>query len=90
MSRSCKKTPIYGMCADSDKPGKKQSHRAERSTFRRMLKNCADYDNLVLPDQGELSNVYNWPKDGKRYWSREEAEMSGEWYFNLWKKLMRK
>ncbi len=70
MSRSFRHTPVIGnACASSDKPGKQIANRTLRThvrmTLRKCLRNCADFDNLLVPLLREVSNVWSFPKDGK-------------------------
>lgn len=65
MSRSYRHTPIIGNCSHSDKPGKLQANRAYRRRIRAALHVTTDFDALVLPAIREVSNVWDFPKDGK-------------------------
>lgn len=70
MSRSFRHTPVIGnACAASDKPGKQIANRALRMHVRISLRNCLrsddGFDNLVVPLLREVSNVWDFPKDGK-------------------------
>lgn len=65
MSRSYRHTPVIGNGADSDKPGKVKANRALRNHVRRTLHTCLDFEGLVLPHLREVSNVWDFPKDGK-------------------------
>ena len=65
MSRSHRHTPIIGNCSHSDKPGKVLAHRALRAATRQALSACRDYDDLIAPVTREVSNVWDFPKDGK-------------------------
>lgn len=67
MSNSVRKNPVFGFCADSDKPGKRLANRAYRSICRQVLATCDDYDDLVMPHLREVSNVWDFPKDGKTH-----------------------
>jgi hypothetical protein len=69
MSRSYRKTPVISnACADSDKYWKQKRNRAFRQLIKEKLK---DYeyleDSQVLPAFREVSNVWNWDKDGKQW-----------------------
>jgi hypothetical protein len=92
MSRSYKKTPIFGNAhGESEKESKKRWHKA----FRRKVKQTiheANYDpelldNVVFPDENEILNVISMEKDGKHYWNPKRASNKIVDYF---KKLMRK
>jgi len=65
MSRSYRHTPVIGNCSHSDKPGKVNANRTLRTHVRQALRNCDDFDGLVLPLLREVSNVWSFPKDGK-------------------------
>lgn len=65
MSRSYRHSPFMGFCADSDKPGKVIAHRKLRAATRQVIVNCRDFDDLILPLLREVSNVWDFPKDGK-------------------------
>lgn len=60
MSRSYRKTKIFGIASwGSDKFGKRKANRALRRHVHQ-----GEY-HLILRD---VSNPWNWSKDGKRYW----------------------
>ena len=64
MSRSYKRTPIFGnACCDSEKEDKQLWHRAFRRKTKLALKS-----GLYLPDFREVSNPWDFGKDGKHYW----------------------
>jgi hypothetical protein len=88
MSRSFKKHPIIGnSCAESEKKDKVRAHKK----FRRKSKvkvNKIDTNTLlhgdfwddepevVLPEKlEEVSNVYNFAKDGKQYFPKDKKEL---------------
>jgi hypothetical protein len=64
MSRSKIKTPILGIAAVSDKKGKRQANRAFRHNVRMEVLKGKEIVSLLR----EVSNVWDFPKDGKRYW----------------------
>ncbi len=69
MSRSFRKTPIFGhTTAESEKEDKRMANRATRRAVKIALKIGKD----VLPDLREKGNVYNFAKDGKSYWISTE------------------
>ena len=75
MSRSKIKTPISGITtAPSDKEGKRQVNRAFRRNVRMQVLKEKEIVSLLR----EVSNVWSFPKDGKKYWK------------NLPKKYLRK
>lgn len=77
MSRSFRKTPIIGCTtSDSDKIGKIQANRKLRVATRHFLVKGRE----PLPILREISSVWDFPKDGKRF--------VADWY--EWKEMMRK
>lgn len=72
MSRSRKRNPITGICkADSEKKDKQIANKKFRRIGKEIIKNKSD---STLPKMREVSNVYDFAKDGKRYWSKEIIE----------------
>jgi len=66
MSRSRKKHPITGIStADSDAPGKRLAHKARRAAERSLGRPV---------DLREVSDVWCWPKDGKKYVRNDQKE----------------
>ena len=65
MSRSYRHTPVIGNCSHSDKPGKVNANRTLRTHVRQALRTCGDFEGLILPHLREVSNVWDFPKDGK-------------------------
>jgi len=63
MSRSFKKTPISGNLDRSDKNGKRLANRA----LRKRVKDGIRSGKEVLADIKEVSDPFDWPKDGKGY-----------------------
>jgi len=64
MSRSRKKNPVKGITsADSEKEDKRNANRK----FRRKIKQEVNKGKEQLPEIRELSNVWEFDKDGKRY-----------------------
>ena len=63
MSNSKKKLPIHGNASNSDKIGKQKANRA----FRRKIKVEIQKDEELFSELREISNVWSFPKDGKRY-----------------------
>lgn len=64
MSRSRKKNPVKGITsADSEKEDKRNANRK----FRRKIKQEVHKGEEQLPELRELSNVWMFDKDGKRY-----------------------
>ena len=65
MARSYRHSPFMGNCSHSDKAGKVVAHRRLRARQRQALVACRDFDALVLPVMREVSDVWDFPKDGK-------------------------
>ena len=64
MSRSRKKNPVKGITsAESEKEDKRNANRK----FRRKIKQEVQKGEEQLPELRELSNVWAFDKDGKRY-----------------------
>ncbi|WP_396167744.1 hypothetical protein [Flavobacterium sp.] len=75
MSRSYKKTKIVGY---TTKVSEKQDKTIANKKLRRLVKVRIAKKNEILPLLREVSNVWNFDKDGKRY------------YYNINKEGMRK
>ena len=71
MSRSYKHTTISGMTtAQSEKKDKQLANRR----FRRISKHRVRIDEEPLIDLNEISDPWDFQKDGKRYFDPEEAK----------------
>lgn len=67
MSRSKKKTKIQGITtAKSEKENKQEANRK----LRRIVKQIVKTQKTDLPQKREVSNVWCFDKDGKRYNSK--------------------
>lgn len=81
MSRSRRKTPIRGWTMS---PSEKEYKRHHNRRFRRITRErlqCEDYDSAPV-DPNEISNVWNWSKDGKYWWGNEYIDsMSRPWKY---------
>ena len=65
MSRSYRKTKIFGVSGDSEKHDKRIANRK----FRKLSKNKIAAGKEDLPTHlKDVSNVWNFSKDGKLYW----------------------
>lgn len=65
MSRSSKHKPILGITtSESEKKDKRFANRK----LRRKVKVELEKDKPILSLQRELSNVWSFGKDGKKYW----------------------
>jgi hypothetical protein len=72
MSRSLRHNPITGIAvADSEKYDKRKANRILRARVRVAL---ARKDDPVLPVLREVSDVWAFAKDGKKYWSDAPAK----------------
>lgn len=60
MSRSYRKTKVFGIAGGSDKMGKRFANRA----LRKRVKQGA-WDLRIR----EVSDPWDWSKDGKHYWA---------------------
>jgi len=73
MSRSKKKTKIRGITtAKSEKENKQNANRK----FRRIVKQKIITEKTELPKVREVSNVWSFDKDGKRYNSKMTEKIS--------------
>ena len=71
MSRSKRKTPIFGMTtAESEKQDKRKANRLLRRLSRAMLGQGEE----LLPVIREVSSVWAFDKDGKRYRRGAQSE----------------
>lgn len=92
MSRSYKHTPIAGISlADSEAKDKALASRRWRRAVRQALR-CGNED---LPAQREISDVWGFDKDGKRWFGEGSSVFRGRMFRGLdiaaWRKgLMRK
>lgn len=69
MSRSRKKTPIFGHCSESDKPFKILEHRRERRRVKAQLSCEREPDHPKM-----FGNPWASCKDGKVYWAGAEPK----------------
>lgn len=60
MSRSKRKSPYMGLCADSEKWDKRKNNRRLRKKCKEALKNDKE-----LPNMKEISDIWTMNKDGK-------------------------
>lgn len=70
MSRSRRKTPIWGITtASSEKDDKQIWHRRYRARVRSAIETCVDYEDLdwLIPTVKESSNPWDMNKDGKHW-----------------------
>lgn len=70
MSRSRRHTPVFGLtCATSEKHDKRIANRRWRSRVRQAV-----HEGVEPPAQREISDVWDFEKDGKRYRRDASAE----------------
>lgn len=69
MSRSFRKTPIFGnTLAASEKKDKKIAHHAERAAVRKTMANATAEDDVVLSEKRQAySDVWGFAKDGRKF-----------------------
>lgn len=70
MSRSRRKTPIFGNASgpDSEKESKHYANRKQRSRSNQMIKESKDYEELNFPIEKEIFDMeWDGRKDGKYY-----------------------
>ena len=71
MSRSKRKTPITGLTtADSEKEDKNLANRR----FRRASKNRIKSNKEPFINLNEVSDIWNFAKDTKRYYDKEDQK----------------
>lgn len=76
MSRSRKKNPFVGFTtADSEKKDKTKSNKKLRRIQKEKLnKSFIDFDGNVFPDIKEVSNIYDFAKDGKKFYDNNKIK----------------
>jgi hypothetical protein len=90
MARSYRKHAGSGWTtARSEKDDKVIYHRKARRIARNLIRSTEDFDALVFPVAREISNVYNWAKDGKFYYLKPNPDAS-ERKHEIYRKLIRK
>jgi hypothetical protein len=91
MSRSYKKTPIFGNAEGSEKPDKRRWHKAYRRKSKQLINQSIEqldsFESTIFPTEREISDVWLMKKDGKNYWNPKNIPYHLIQYF---KKLMRK
>ena len=69
MSRSYRKTPIIGNCADSDKKDKREYNKSLRELTKIAFRK-GQLDNIPLYKlDGNHNDIWDWAKDGKHYFN---------------------
>lgn len=69
MARSYKKTPIFGNTTGSDTKARRGNNRR----YRRIAK-VAVMLGKEVPKRREVTNVWDWPGDGRGYWADAPVE----------------
>lgn len=75
MSRSRRKTPIFGNAAgaESEKADKRRNHARERARLRAEIAR-GQVDDTPVIDRRQVSNVAAMAKDGRHYWRSASAK----------------
>lgn len=68
MSRSKRKTPIFGNGGGSEKDDKRIANRKLRRKSKSLLQNFTE--DTIMPLLNEVSNLWDMAKDGKSYWGK--------------------
>jgi hypothetical protein len=79
MSHSRRKTPVFGHgTTDQDAWFRRRGVRALRHLCRQRLAVWADFDDLVLPEEGEVKGTepWGWPSDGRNWMGNWVAGLS--------------
>ena len=87
MSRSRRKSPIIGVGSRSDKQDKRNANRKLRRRVKETIKTQDSETIDELPILREVSNVYDFTKDGKIRVYPNDGIVESDSY---WKKCMRK
>ena len=75
MSRSCRKTPIFGhTCAKTDHPWKKAAARKLRRKVKQNLVATLDGDRFA-GKRWDLESDWSSDKDGKSYWREPDPRL---------------
>jgi hypothetical protein len=61
MSRSRRKSPYRGCGSSSEKYEKQKANRKLRKKCKAAIRQGEE----VMPEKKEISNVWDWPKDGR-------------------------
>lgn len=80
MSRSRKKTPIFGYTsAESERDDKRIWHGRARSRERQALHTVEDFDAHLTTADDQASSTWEMDKDGKHFWSEKSREETAAW-----------
>lgn len=80
MSRSYRKTKIFGNAGGSEKADKKEWHSVartnERIVLEKLKKNEIDEDEVLFDKESETIDTWGMQKDGRHYWKNAtDADM---------------
>lgn len=89
MSRSYKHSPIGGHCSKSEKKDKRVYNQKLRAKNKQLINSIDDYDDLVMLDVNDVSNVWSMAKDGKGYFDKP-TEQDSELHHEYYQKFLRK
>ncbi len=71
MSHSYRKSSVHGWAGgrrgNSEKKDKQAYNRRLRFSTRKTLRNCIEFDAVVLPELLDVSDVWAMAKDGKKF-----------------------
>lgn len=100
MSRSRKKTPVFGNANGSEKQDKRKANRKLRklvsSSLRKMRDIANEEEEILLaeeqlPQMREASDTWNFQHDGKHFWEPSERNSEDlEYDKEIWESCMRK
>ena len=80
MSRSRRKTPIFGYAsADSEASDKRIWHSRMRHRERQALHSADDYDGHLTTVRDGVSSTWKMSKDGKHWFGEKSREEAAEW-----------
>lgn len=80
MSRSRKKTPIFGYAnADSEAQDKRIWHSRMRHRERQALHSAVDFNAHLTTARDQVSSTWEMGKDGKHFWPEKSREEAASW-----------
>ena len=80
MSRSRRKTPIFGYAsADSEAHDKRIWHSRMRHRERQALHSAVDFEAHTTTVRDDVSSTWNMAKDGKHFWPEKSREEMAAW-----------
>jgi hypothetical protein len=94
MARSHKKNPHFANTYDdTEKDDKRFANRKLRRAVKVKLAKVTleeEEENLVLPEMREVSDIWLFDKDGKRYWQPSKASPDYDYDIGVQQTLLRK